>query len=590
MSRGCVSVPRVVNPPLPMLTLLRGLVSRAAWLALSFVLVLLILSVADGIVPMARRSVQEARAMQALAGSLEANRQAFSDAATRQGQLATHDAALIKQFGTRELDNAEAALERRKREVQARILTRAGRLKAALTGHGNRILASYRAELVEVPLLDGLLQAAGQRRIDLGKIASRRNRLNGLSGRIAAYNQQAEQLRASRTGLEQQRRALQAMPRASTCSRHDWWVWCADYRKKQQALLTKEGKYKAEVGALQGSRAKLNVAANALRFGQQGRSQVLAARDATATVLAAYRSDTNAYAGQAQTYAWNRTADAFRRNGSTACWIVVGAATALFLRRWLAFYLLAPLAGRAAPMRLGTSGPSIATSASHHTIGVAIDRSTELLVKAEVRATAANVVSTDKLLLGWWRLLTDLAAGTTGLQCLRSDRAETISLAATDPAGELMLVDVPAGASLALDSGALAGLLGKRDQPPRIKRPWRLGGLVAWMRGSWRFVVFHGPCSLIVEGRRGVVVCYAGEGRRNDRRLTLGFETGAALSAVRTGSFRRYRRGEALLLDDRFTGDGCFLYEQRATGAAGSNVIARGLAGLGDAAAKTVGW
>jgi hypothetical protein len=142
---------------------------------------------------------------------------------------------------------------------------------------------------------------------------------------------------------------------------------------------------------------------------------------------------------------------------------------------------------------------------------------------------------------------------------------------------------------MVLQPRALVGVVKPRDTPLRITRPWRPGYLLSWLTFRLRFVVFHGPCSLLVEGHRGVRVEYAGAGRTIDRRLVLGFEAGATLGAARSASLLPYLRGRAGLFTDRFAGDGCFVYQHRPSATGGGGLWGRGLKGLGDAVLNVLG-
>ena len=76
----------------------------------------------------------------------------------------------------------------------------------------------------------------------------------------------------------------------------------------------------------------------------------------------------------------------------------------------------------------------------------------------------------------------------------------------------------------------------------------------------------------------------AANGRMINKRLTLGFDASLAYGAARSPSFFPYLFGEESLFNDRFSGDGRYLYEQRPTGSGKGKLWGRGLKGLGDAA------
>ena len=123
----------------------------------------------------------------------------------------------------------------------------------------------------------------------------------------------------------------------------------------------------------------------------------------------------------------------------------------------------------------------------------------------------------------------------------------------------------------------------------RVDRPWRLNFLISWVTFQFRYVVFHGPCSLIVQGERGVRVEDAVIGRMIDKRLTLGFDAGLMYGAARSPSFFPYLFGKASLFNDRFFGEGKYIYAQRPQNEGKGSTWGRGMKGLGDAALNAFG-
>jgi hypothetical protein len=50
---------------------------------------------------------------------------------------------------------------------------------------------------------------------------------------------------------------------------------------------------------------------------------------------------------------------------------------------------------------------------------------------------------------------------------------------------------------------AIRGILQPLDRPVRITRRWRLNRLSAWLTLQFRYLIFHGPCTIVVQGTRG---------------------------------------------------------------------------------------
>jgi hypothetical protein len=81
----------------------------------------------------------------------------------------------------------------------------------------------------------------------------------------------------------------------------------------------------------------------------------------------------------------------------------------------------------------------------------------------------------------------------------------------------------------------------------------------------------------------------ATDARAINKRLVLGFDAGLAYGAARSGSFRPYLFGQASLFDDRFSGAGSYIYEERPAGLGKRSIWGRGLKGIGDAILSALG-
>jgi hypothetical protein len=98
-----------------------------------------------------------------------------------------------------------------------------------------------------------------------------------------------------------------------------------------------------------------------------------------------------------------------------------------------------------------------------------------------------------------------------------------------------------------------------------ITRHWRLGSLHAWLTLQLRYLVFHGPCRLILKGCRGV---RAEEPRADQPRMinqaaTIGFSANLDYRNTRCETFVSYLRGKEALFNDLFAGGpGRFVYEE----------------------------
>lgn len=136
---------------------------------------------------------------------------------------------------------------------------------------------------------------------------------------------------------------------------------------------------------------------------------------------------------------------------------------------------------------------------------------------------------------------------------------------------ELGVIDLPDGASLVLHPRSLAGVIKARNKDVLISRHWRLKSLHAWLTLQLRYLVFHGPCRLIVKGQRGIHLERPDQltARMINQNSTLGFSTTLYYSCTRCETFWSYFLGKDSLFNDKFDGNsGFFVYEEMPGGGA----------------------
>lgn len=139
-----------------------------------------------------------------------------------------------------------------------------------------------------------------------------------------------------------------------------------------------------------------------------------------------------------------------------------------------------------------------------------------------------------------------------------------------DPTMELSEILLPAGASLVLRPSYLAGVITAAGEHLRIDRHWRLFSIHAWVTLQFRYFEFHGPCRLIVCGKRGVraemmsrPLGEAALARRTNQDSTIGFTPNLSYHSARAETFWAYYRGRNPLFDDLFRGSaGAFLCQE----------------------------
>lgn len=268
------------------------------------------------------------------------------------------------------------------------------------------------------------------------------------------------------------------------------------------------------------------------------------------------------------------------------------------------YFVLAPIAARRPPVHLlpAASGLLEVAGASAISQALVLRPGDELLIDpAYVQSAALGGDKRTAWLLDWWHPFTSLASGMYALTRIRSSVPESIVVSATaDPLSEVSVMALPRGAAFVLQPRSLAGVMQPRDTPLRITSHWRLGTLHGWLTLQLRYLVFHGPATLIVKGCRGVRVEAAGagdagslaapRGRRISQAATIGFSANLRYATTRVETFYPYLTGKQGLLDDSFSGGpGYYAYEEVPHGGARAGVGGRGLEGFTDSVLKVFG-
>jgi hypothetical protein len=268
------------------------------------------------------------------------------------------------------------------------------------------------------------------------------------------------------------------------------------------------------------------------------------------------------------------------------------------LIRALLYYLIAPLAAsRPAvcliPSALGRdeARPGSRNSVSSVSREVVVDGTHELLVHQEYLQSSGDQSSKrTKWLLDWKVPFSSLLSGMYLLTRIRCSTPQAFVLSSKgDPLSELGSVEIREGEAIVLQPRGLVAVVQPIGRPVKITKHWRLGHLSAWMTLQLRYLVFHGPATLIVKGCRGVRVESAGSGRSISQSATLGFSAQARYSVRRIETFTPYVMGKQGLFNDNFSGESVYyVYEEVPRGDS-----ARGLTGFVegtfDAALKVFG-
>ncbi|MET0856268.1 MAG: hypothetical protein ABWY27_05925 [Telluria sp.] len=153
---------------------------------------------------------------------------------------------------------------------------------------------------------------------------------------------------------------------------------------------------------------------------------------------------------------------------------------------------------------------------------------------------------------------------------------------------EVALIDVPAGAAMVFQPRGLVGVVHSTAAPLQIAARWQLLSAHAWLTMQLRYLIFRGPVTLIVKGTRGVRIEPAGRGRLISQAATLGFSSHLAYATTRSATFVSYYMNKTALLDDRFEGDGLYVYAETARPSP-RGLVGRSLEGAVDAVLKVFG-
>jgi uncharacterized protein (AIM24 family) len=220
----------------------------------------------------------------------------------------------------------------------------------------------------------------------------------------------------------------------------------------------------------------------------------------------------------------------------------------------------------------------------------------ELLVKPDfIQSSSRPAHKTTRWLLNSRIPISSLASGMFALTSIRPEgglATQVVVSSQSDPLGEVGIVELPLGAVMIMQPRSLVGVLKREGLPIEVTRHWRLASVHAWLTLQLRYLAFHGPCKLIVQGCRGVRAEQPGPGqpRLINQSSTLGFSPNLDYRNTRCETFVSYFRGQESLFNDLFAGGpGWFVYEEMPARGRGSGITGRGLEGIVDAFLKAFG-
>lgn len=290
---------------------------------------------------------------------------------------------------------------------------------------------------------------------------------------------------------------------------------------------------------------------------------------------------------------------AIRANLPTALLILIGILILPIVLKAFLYFVLAPAAGRLAPIRIlpnPNAPPLPEPRPSAVSVPIEVGAEEELLVQANFLQSSSRPARKHTVwLLNWQIPLSSIASGMYALTSIRPEGTaptRVVVSAQDDAFGEVGIIEVPKGAAMVIQPRSLAGVVKPAGSPVAITRHWRLLSLHAWLTLQFRYLVFHGPCQVILTGCRGVRTeePQADQARLINQAATLGFSANLDYRTTRCETFVSYLRGQEDLFNDLFGGGpGRFVYEEIPSIGRRGGVTGRGLEGFLDGMLKAFG-
>ena len=263
------------------------------------------------------------------------------------------------------------------------------------------------------------------------------------------------------------------------------------------------------------------------------------------------------------------------------------------------YYILAPLASKLPPIRIlpnEASPPIPQPIASKVSLDFDISATDEILVHSDfLQGSDKRAVKCTQYFLNSRLPFSSIASGMYMLTRIRSDgenATRVVVSSQTDAFGEIGALVIPEGAAMVVQPRALAAVITQRGKQVMITRHWQIGRMHAWLTLQLRYLVFHGPITLIIKGCRGI---RAEESNPENPRMinqasTIGFSANLDYKNTRCETFIAYLRGKDELFNDEFAGGpGRYVYEEMPSGGRRTGLTGRGLEGAVDAALKVFG-
>lgn len=256
---------------------------------------------------------------------------------------------------------------------------------------------------------------------------------------------------------------------------------------------------------------------------------------------------------------------------SALCSAIIGVVLAMlmpFAIRILFFSVLAPIAARRPAIRLLPDSAPMVPDDGHSAVSldVVVPHGWELLVKqGYLHRAPLGAKPSTRWLLSFRQPVASFIRKLTFLTRYRDvpDQALATISVGNEPFAEVTLLKLTEGQACMLQPRLIVAVLQPVGRPIRITGHWRLVSLQAWLTVQLRFLVFHGPATLVLKGARGLHMVAADHDLDLPADHVVGFSANLSYGVTRAATFQPYFFGrEALLRDAVRRGPGIVVLEE----------------------------
>lgn len=238
------------------------------------------------------------------------------------------------------------------------------------------------------------------------------------------------------------------------------------------------------------------------------------------------------------------------------------------------FYIVAPIASKARPIRLAEAQQGIIE------VGEAVRVQEIELQRGSTVCTRGNWVSAypssgvkkgTRLLWDWSSPLISYGSGMRELtewQVLEKESQVLKLSSGSDPNLKIFKLRINSQTGLAVRPGSIVAIAGNL----KITTRWRLGSMHSWISGRLRYVILSGQGVLYLSGY-GDLKSEQAQQRRSDH-LLIAHDPATPFKTVRTEDFWQFLRGNADLYDLEFCDQGLVIYQAAVPRTSGTKVPA----------------